>query len=92
MNDALGFAEMIATDEGVLERWHKARATGKESFVPLPRELPVRLLYRTVLFDGDGAPVVRDDPYGWNDPVSATLGFAPNHGSPLHASGVDIGP
>ena len=34
--DALGFAAMIAADEGVLDEWNRARATGEESFVPLP--------------------------------------------------------
>ncbi|KAI1692473.1 l,D-transpeptidase catalytic domain-containing protein [Ditylenchus destructor] len=36
VEDALGFAEMLAKDEGVLDEWHRARATGKETFVPLP--------------------------------------------------------
>ncbi|HWK42435.1 MAG TPA: L,D-transpeptidase family protein [Croceibacterium sp.] len=92
VEDALGFAEMIARDEGVLDEWQKARATGKETFVPLPREIPVRMLYQTVLFDESGEPVVRADPYGWNDPVSAALGFPASEGHRLRSGDSDIGP
>ncbi|CAM3285072.1 Murein L,D-transpeptidase YcbB/YkuD [Sphingomonas antarctica] len=45
VDDALGFADRLAEEEGVADRWHQARASGKQTFVPLPREIPVRLLY-----------------------------------------------
>lgn len=89
---ALGFADMLARDEGISAAWQAARATGKESFVPLPREIPVRLMYQTILFDDAGDPVVRADPYGWNDAVAAALGFPERSGHRLRASGEDIGP
>jgi murein L,D-transpeptidase YcbB/YkuD len=92
VEDALGFAEMLARDEGVLDEWQKARATGKESFVSLPREIPVRLFYQTVLFDEAGEPVIRADPYGWNDRVSAALGFPASEGYRLRPSTTDVGP
>ena len=92
VEDALGFAEMLAKDEGVLDEWHRARATGKETFVKLPREIPVRLLYQTVLFGDDGEPVIRSDPYGWNDRVAGALGFPSGQGYRLHTSGGDVGP
>ncbi|MFC0202958.1 L,D-transpeptidase family protein [Novosphingobium soli] len=92
VDDALGFAEMLARDEGVLDAWHRARATGKETFVPLPREIPVRLLYQTVVFGEDGEPVIRSDPYGWDDRVAAALGFASRQGHRLQTSGGDVGP
>ena len=92
VEDALGFAAMLAKDEGIEAEWEKARATGKESFVPLPREIPVRLIYQTVLFDEAGDPVTRADPYGWNDRVSAALGFPASEGHRLRPSGEDIGP
>lgn len=92
VEDALGFAAMLAKDAGITDAWNKARATGKESFVPLPNEIPVRLLYQTVLFDDTGAPVVRADPYGWNDRVSVALGFKAGSGSRLKGTGSDIGP
>ncbi|AOR80985.1 L,D-transpeptidase family protein (plasmid) [Novosphingobium resinovorum] len=92
VEDAMGFAEMLARDEGVLDEWHRARATGKETFVPLPREIPVRLLYDTVLFGEDGEPVIRSDPYGRNESVATALGFAAGTSHPLHANGGDVGP
>lgn len=92
VEDALGFAAMLARDEGISAEWEKARATGKESFVPLPTAIPVRLYYQTVLFDDAGEPVVRADPYSWNDRVSAALGFAPSEGHRLRPSGSDVGP
>ncbi|MCW2387292.1 murein L,D-transpeptidase YcbB/YkuD [Sphingobium sp. B11D3B] len=92
VQDALGFADMIARDEGVAAEWQKARETGKESFVPLPREIPVRLLYQTVIFDDAGDPVVRDDPYGWNNPVTAALGFGSGSERRVRGDRGDIGP
>lgn len=92
VEDALGFAEMLARDEGVLDEWHRARATGKETFVPLPREIPVRLLYDTVLFGEDGEPVIRSDPYGRNESVATALGFAGGTSHQLRANGGDVGP
>lgn len=92
VEDALGFADLLARDAGIIDEWNKARATGKESFVSLPREIPVRLLYQTVLFDDAGDPVVRADPYGWNDAVSVALGFKAGRGSRLRGSGSDVGP
>ncbi|WP_439533648.1 L,D-transpeptidase family protein, partial [Polymorphobacter sp.] len=92
VEDALGFAEILARDAGVLDEWTKAQATGKETFVPLNREIPVRLYYQTILFDADGEPVIRTDPYGWNAPVATALGF--NTGANLrvqHKAG-DLGP
>lgn len=92
VEDALGFAAMLAKDEGISAAWEKARATGKESFVPLPRPIPVRLTYQTVLFDDAGEPVIRADPYGWNDRVAAALGFPASEGHRLRPSGSDVGP
>lgn len=92
VEDALGFAEMLARDEGILTEWQQARATGEETFVSLPREIPVRLFYQTVLFDEAGEPVIRADPYGWNDRVSAALGFPAHEGYRLRPSNSDVGP
>ncbi len=92
VDDALGFAEMIATDEGVLDAWHQARATGKETFVKLPRQIPVRMLYQTVLFGDDGEPIVRNDPYGWDDRVGAALGFKAGKALRVQKGAADIGP
>ncbi|WP_066781216.1 L,D-transpeptidase family protein [Sphingomonas sp. CCH5-D11] len=92
VEDALGFAQMLAEQEGVLDEWNKARATGKETFVKLPRQIPVRLLYQTVLFDESGAPIVRNDPYGWNDRVSEALGFKGPASMKVKSGAADVGP
>jgi len=92
VDDALGFAEMLARDEGVLDQWHQARQTGKESFVKLPRQIPVRLLYQTVLFDDDGEPIVRNDPYGWDDRIGSALGFKAGKALRVQTGAADVGP
>ncbi|WP_342450561.1 L,D-transpeptidase family protein [Sphingomonas sp. CFBP 13728] len=92
VEDALGFAEMLAKDQGVTDQWHQARATGKETFVKLPKEIPVRLLYQTVLFDDAGEPVIRADPYGWNDRVAVALGLGSSATYKPTARDADVGP
>lgn len=92
VDDAVGFAGILAKDEGILEEWNKARATGKETFVSLPREIPVRLYYQTVQFDASGAPVIRADPYAWNDRVATALGFPAQKSTQLRSTDVDDGP
>lgn len=92
VENALGFAEMLARDEGVLNEWHRARATGEETFVKLPREIPVRLLYQTVVFGQDQEPMIRSDPYGWDDRVATALGFPSRQGHLLRTSDNDVGP
>nr|WP_307000927.1 L,D-transpeptidase family protein [Sphingomonas sp. SORGH_AS_0879] len=92
VDDALGFAEMLARDEDVLDQWHQARQTGKESFVKLPRQIPVRLLYQTVLFDDDGEPIVRNDPYGWDDRIGSALGFKAGKALRVQTGAADVGP
>ena len=92
VEDALGFAALLARDEGVTDQWRDALATGEETFVPLPRKIPVRMLYQTVLFDASGEPVLRGDPYEWNDRVAAKLGFAAVTAYRLKTNESDIGP
>lgn len=92
VQDALGFAELLARDNGVLGQWQKAAASGEETYVPLPREIPVRMLYQTVLFDPSGDPVLRADPYEWNDRVAARLGFSPRTTYRLKSGEDDVGP
>ncbi|MBU3078758.1 L,D-transpeptidase family protein [Sphingomonas quercus] len=92
VEDALGFAAMLARDEGVEEEWNEAQASGEESFVKLPRRIPVRMLYQTVLFDQSGEPIVRNDPYGWDDRVGAALGFKAGRALRVRSGGGDIAP
>lgn len=92
VEDAVGFAELLARDNGVLEEWQKARAGGKEAYVPLPKKIPVRMLYQTVLFNASGDPVLRSDPYEWNDRVAVRIGFSPRTTYHLKSGQNDIGP
>ena len=91
VQDALGFASMIADQEGVTDAWLEARATGDETFVPLPREIPVRTLYHTAFVDG-GRVRFRPDPYGLDEDVARALGLAaqPRRTAPVHLN--DVGP
>ncbi len=91
VDDALGFARMIAADQGVTEAWERAQATGEETFVPLRREIPVRLLYHTAFVDG-GRVMFRDDAYGWDEDVAEALGLARRDRRPTRAHVPDVGP
>ena len=92
VEDALGFAAMLAADEGIDADWQAALATDEETFVKLPRSVPVRLLYQTILFDDDGEPIIRDDPYDWNERVAEALGYPKSNSMALKASRTDVGP
>ncbi len=92
VEDALGFAEMLAESEGVTEAWQTAQSSGEMTFVPLPRRIPVRLLYHNVYVDDGGRVAFRTDPYGWNDPIAEQLGFAKAAAKRAEAQAIDIGP
>ena len=92
VEDALGFAQMLAEDQGVTEAWQTAQASGEMTFVPLPRRIPVRLLYHNVYVDDGRRVAFRTDPYGWNDPIAEQLGFAKASAKRAEAQAIDIGP
>jgi murein L,D-transpeptidase YcbB/YkuD len=78
VEDALGFARMIADEQGIRRQFEQALATGKETNVAMPHPIPVRLMYLSAYLDG-GRVVFRPDPYGWDDKLAQALGF----GGPL---------
>lgn len=92
VTDALGFAKMLADQEGIGEAWQKALDSGSYETVALPQDIPVRLLYQNAFVDGDGKVAVRTDPYGWNDAVATKLGFADAKTRKAKAEAIDIGP
>ncbi|MEO9131257.1 MAG: L,D-transpeptidase family protein [Sphingomonas sp.] len=92
VDDALGFAQRIAEDEGVAAKWKRAHAGTVQKFITLPHEIPVRLLYQNVFVDRDGAVAFRTDPYGWNAPIAKALGFDKVSNARARAETVDIGP
>jgi len=91
VQDALGFAAMIAEAEGVADQWREALATGEESFVPLPRPIPVRLFYHTVFID-HGRIVFAPDVYGWDEDVAEGLGLPRRPRAAAAARDRDLGP
>lgn len=92
VSDAVGFAQMLATQEGISAEWSQARAAGTMTFVKLPRTIPVRLLYRTAYVGADKTVTYRTDPYGWNVAVAESLGFAREAGKPFRSETGDVGP
>ena len=92
VRDALGFAQGLAQQEGILPQWQQARQSGKEAFVTLPQPIPVRLLYWNAFVDQNGQIAFRTDPYGWNPPIAKALGFAPQVSAKPKPTDIDLGP
>lgn len=92
VDDALGFARILAEADGKLAEFERALATGEETFVALDRHVPVRLLYHTAFVDTAGNLVFRTDPYGWDDDVAAALGYEARQARRLRSHVSDVGP
>ena len=91
VEDALGFARMIAEQEGVLPQFEEALASGEETFVSLPRHIPVRLLYHSAFVGPAGEIELRPDSYGWDEDVAEAMGL-PARPRPAPNVHVDDGP
>jgi murein L,D-transpeptidase YcbB/YkuD len=91
VEDALGFARMLADEQGVRDQFEQALASGKETDVPLPNKIPVRLIYHSAYLE-NGQVVFRPDPYGWDDRLAQALGLGGQirHRTIKHVQ--DIGP
>ena len=76
VENAIQFATMLAQQEGVLDQFQQGMQGGEETFIKLPRQIPVRLLYQTAFWDGSNIQF-RQDVYGWDDNVAKALGLAP---------------
>ena len=92
VDDALGFAQMIAKSQGITDKWQQAHQSGDMTFVDLPQPIPVRLLYWNAFVDGDGTVALRTDPYAWNDDVASGLGFKESNSKIAQTQNIDIGP
>ena len=92
VSDALGFAKMIAQQEGIEGQWQQAHQSGDQTFVDLPQPIPVRLLYWNSFVDGKGDVAFRTDPYGWNDAIAKQLGFNGAPSKKATAKDIDLGP
>ena len=93
VENAMQFATALAQQEGVLDQFQKAMQTGEETFVKLPNEIPVRLLYHTAFWDGSRIQF-RPDVYGWDENVAKALELAPGPPRKIEQpeSSDDVGP
>ena len=93
VENAIQFATALADQEGVNEQFQKAMATEDETFVKLPNEIPVRLLYQTAFWDGSRIQF-RPDVYGWDNNIAKALDLAPGQPRKIEQpeSSDDIGP
>ena len=76
IENALQFAGAIAQYQNVADDFGKALASNQESFIKLPKEIPVRLLYHTAFWDGRQVQF-RPDVYGWDTNVARALKLEP---------------
>ena len=91
VQNAVAFANAIASEQGVQDQFQKAMASQDETFVKLKQSIPVRLMYQTAFWDGSRIQF-RPDVYGWDDNVAAALGLVRGvKWQPVQQSG-DIGP
>jgi len=93
VENAPEFAMALAEQEGVLDKFQEAMQSEDETFVKLPREIPVRLLYQTAFWDGSRVQF-RRDVYGWDENVAKALDLAPGEPQKIDQpeSSDDIGP
>ena len=92
VQNAVQFAEMLASQDGVQDKLDQALAGGDEQWVKLKTEIPVRMLYQTAFWDGSHIQF-RPDVYGRDDDVAYAIGlqrYPPR--KPYQAQGEDIGP
>ena len=91
VQDAVGFARLLAQDQGQLEAFDKALAAKKETSISLPKEVPVRLLYHSAYSDG-GKVIFRTDPYAWDDKVALAMGLPGQIRPRVQKHVEDVGP
>jgi murein L,D-transpeptidase YcbB/YkuD len=76
VQNAIEFATALAQEQGVLDQFQQAMQGTDETFIKLPKPIPVRLLYQTAFWDGSNVQF-RQDVYGWDDNVAKALGLEP---------------
>jgi murein L,D-transpeptidase YcbB/YkuD len=91
VDNAMQFARMLAQEQGVLPEFEKAMATGEETNVDLPQDIPVRLMYHTAFWDGSRVHF-RADAYGWDEDVAEALGLDKSGRRTLQTKSGDVGP
>ena len=92
VQNAVQFAQLLASQDGVQQQLEDALAGGDEKWVKLKTEIPVRMLYQTVFWDGSRLQF-RPDVYGRDDNVASALGLVRGPPRPPYQpSGEEIGP
>jgi murein L,D-transpeptidase YcbB/YkuD len=76
VQNAIEFATALAQEQGILDQFQQAMQGRDETFIKLPKPIPVRLLYQTAFWDGSNIQF-RQDVYGWDDNVAKALGLEP---------------
>jgi len=98
VQDAIGFAAMLAEHDGVRPQFDRALARRddedkpQEGAVQLRDPIPVRLLYHSVYLDRSGRLLFRPDPYGWDEMVAQALGLAARQRPSVRPRVSDVGP
>ncbi|MBA3577601.1 MAG: L,D-transpeptidase family protein [Sphingomonas sp.] len=92
VQNALQFARMLAQDDGVLDKFNKAMATGDQTFVDLNAEIPVRLVYHTAFLGDNGRVQYAQDAYGWDNDVATALGYEARRVARVQHRAGDVGP
>jgi murein L,D-transpeptidase YcbB/YkuD len=92
VEDAMGFAHMLAQADGIDDKFTEAMATGKETFVKLNKEIPVRLMYHTAFLGTEGRLHFVADAYDWDNDVATALGYPSKAPSKRTVKAEDVGP
>jgi murein L,D-transpeptidase YcbB/YkuD len=92
VENALQFAHMLARADGVDAKFSEAMASGKETFVDLNHDIPVRLMYHTAWLGDDGRIHFAQDVYGWDNDVAEALGYAKVERAGVRKPAADVGP
>jgi murein L,D-transpeptidase YcbB/YkuD len=94
VENAMQFATSLAQEEGILDKFQQAMQKDEDNtFVKLPNQIPVRLLYQTAFWDGSRIQF-RPDVYGWDENIAKALELAPGPPQKIQQpeSDDDVGP
>lgn len=92
VHDAIGFARMLASEQGILDAFNRKLASGDTGAVTLKQPIPVRLLYHTVYLDNAGRLVYLPDPYGWDQRLAKAVGLSAPTRATRDAVAIELGP
>jgi murein L,D-transpeptidase YcbB/YkuD len=92
VQNALDFADQLASEDGVQDKFQEGLASGDETYVKLKREIPVRLLYHTAFLGTEGRLHFVADAYDWDNDVATALGYPSKAPSKRTVKAEDVGP